>query len=130
MLRRVIYPGRRLCRISDYGSLDDPMRCRTLLAYAALQNLKPGVTCPPILITAVDYDDSVLPADSFKFAAQLQADQPGNAPLLIRIESKADHGVGKPTTKIVEEAADRYAFLARVLGVGDEAQVAHGHRVA
>jgi len=107
--------------ISDYGSSDDPRQFRTLLAYSPLQNLKPGVTYPPTLITTADHDDRVFPAHSFKFAAQLQADQAGDAPVLIRVESKAGHGVGKPTTKIIEEAADRYAFLVRVLGIADQA---------
>jgi len=103
--------------ISDYGSPEDPNQFETLLKYSPLHNLKPGVAYPPTLITTADHDDRVFPAHSFKFAAQLQADQAGDAPVLIRIESKAGHGAGKPTTKVIEEAADRYAFLVRVLAI-------------
>jgi prolyl oligopeptidase len=102
---------------SDYGSSDDAHEFKTILKYSPLHNLKPGVAYPPTLITTADHDDRVYPAHSFKFAAQLQADQAGDAPVLIRIESKAGHGAGKPTTKLIEEAADKYAFLVRVLGI-------------
>ncbi len=67
------------------------------------------------MITTADHDDRVVPAHSFKFAAALQAAQSGDAPVLIRIETKAGHGAGKPTSKIIEEAADRWAFLFRSL---------------
>jgi prolyl oligopeptidase len=69
------------------------------------------------LITTADHDDRVVPGHSFKFAAALQAAQAGPQPVLIEIETKAGHGAGKPTTKIIEEQADRFAFLVRVLGL-------------
>jgi prolyl oligopeptidase len=69
------------------------------------------------MITTADHDDRVVPAHSFKFAARLQEAQGGPAPILIRIETKAGHGAGKPTSKIIEEAADRYAFLAKNLNM-------------
>ncbi|MFN2461672.1 MAG: prolyl oligopeptidase family protein [Candidatus Velthaea sp.] len=102
---------------SDYGSSDDAEQFRTLLAYSPLHNLKAGVAYPATLITTADHDDRVFPAHSFKFAAQLQHVQSGDAPTLIRIESKAGHGAGKPTAKLIAEAADRHTFLVRVLDV-------------
>ena len=84
-----------------------------------LQNIKPGTKYPATLITTADHDDRVVPAHSFKFAATIQAAQAGPAPVLIRIETKAGHGAGKPTSKIIEEAADRYAFLAKSLHMDD-----------
>ncbi len=100
---------------SEYGSPDDPEEFKTLYAYSPLHNLKPGTAYPATLITTADHDDRVVPAHSFKFAAALQAAHAGNAPVLIRIETKAGHGAGKPTAKIIEEAADKWAFLVRTL---------------
>jgi prolyl oligopeptidase len=102
---------------ADYGSSDEPDAFDYLLAYSPLHNLKPGTAYPATLIVTADHDDRVFPAHSFKFAAALQAAQGGDAPVLIRIETKAGHGAGKPTGKIIAEAADRYAFLVKVLGV-------------
>ena len=102
---------------SDYGDPDVAADFETLLAYSPLHNLKAGTHYPPTLITTSDHDDRVAPAHSFKFAAALQAAQGGPAPVLIRIETKAGHGAGKPTTKIIEERADIYAFLVRTLGM-------------
>jgi prolyl oligopeptidase len=102
---------------SDYGSPDDPSEFRTLYAYSPLHNLQPGTAYPATLITTADRDDRVVPAHSFKFAAALQAAQAGSAPVLIRIETQAGHGAGKPTSKQIEEAADRWAFLAHTLAV-------------
>ncbi len=104
--------------VDDYGSSDDPEQFRALRAYSPLHNIKPGTSYPPTLITTADHDDRVVPAHSFKFAAALQAAQSGDAPVLIRIETKAGHGAGKPTAKLIEEAADQWAFLVRVLGIG------------
>ncbi len=101
---------------SDYGSPDNPDEFKALYAYSPLHNLKPGVKYPPTLITTADHDDRVVPAHSFKFAAALQAAQAGDAPVLIRIETRAGHGAGKPTSKLIEELADTYAFLIKVLG--------------
>jgi prolyl oligopeptidase len=83
-----------------------------------LHHLKKGVSYPPTLIFTSDHDDRVVPAHSFKFAATLQADQAGNAPVLIRIETKSGHGGGRPTSKSIEEVADRWAFLDEALGMG------------
>jgi len=101
--------------VSDYGSSDDADEFKALFAYSPLHNIKPGTSYPPTLITTADHDDRVWPGHSFKFAAALQAAQAGSAPILIRIETKAGHGAGKPTSKIIEELADRWAFLVKTL---------------
>ncbi|MEA5616230.1 prolyl oligopeptidase family protein [Cronbergia sp. UHCC 0137] len=102
---------------SEYGSAENPEEFKTLYAYSPLHNLKSGTTYPATLITTADHDDRVVPAHSFKFAAALQEVHIGDAPVLIRIETKAGHGAGKPTAKIIEEAADKWAFLVRVLEI-------------
>jgi prolyl oligopeptidase len=102
--------------VSDYGSAEaDADQFRTLLAYSPLHNLKPGTEYPATLIVTGDHDDRVVPGHSFKFAAALQAAQAGPAPTLIRIQTRAGHGFGKPTAIQIEEAADVWAFLAAVL---------------
>lgn len=103
--------------VSDYGSPDDPEGFKTLYRYSPLHNLKAGTCYPPTLVTTADHDDRVVPAHSFKFISALQAAQGCDNPVLIRIETKAGHGGGKPTQKIIEEATDQYAFLVRVLEV-------------
>jgi prolyl oligopeptidase len=104
--------------VSDYGSPDNPEEFAALLAYSPYHNLKPGTRYPATLVVTSDHDDRVVPAHSFKFAAALQAAQaPDASPTLIRIETRAGHGAGKPTTKIIEEAADIRAFLVRELGM-------------
>ena len=103
--------------VSDYGSSDNPEEFKALHAYSPLHNIRPGTHYPPTLITTADHDDRVIPGHSFKFAATLQAAQAGTAPVLIRIETKAGHGAGKPTSKLIEEVADRWAFLVRVLRI-------------
>jgi prolyl oligopeptidase len=100
---------------AEYGSPDEPDEFPALYAYSPLHNLKPGTTYPATLITTADHDDRVVPAHSFKFAAALQAAHRGAAPVLIRIDTKAGHGAGKPTAKMIEEISDRYAFLVEVL---------------
>jgi prolyl oligopeptidase len=102
---------------SDYGSSDDPEQFKALYAYSPLHNLRAGTKYPPTLITTADHDDRVVPGHSFKFAATLQADQAGPAPVLIRIETKAGHGAGKPVSKQIEELADVWAFAAHSLGM-------------
>ncbi|MBE9037233.1 prolyl oligopeptidase family serine peptidase [aff. Roholtiella sp. LEGE 12411] len=102
---------------SEYGSPDNPEEFKALYAYSPLHNLKPDTAYPATLITTADHDDRVVPAHSFKFAAALQAAQAGDAPTLIRIETKAGHGAGKPTAKIIEEASDKWAFVMRTLDV-------------
>ncbi|HEX5240134.1 MAG TPA: prolyl oligopeptidase family serine peptidase [Candidatus Limnocylindrales bacterium] len=96
---------------SDYGSADDPDQFRTLLSYSPLHNCRPGVKYPPTLVTTGDHDDRVVPGHSFKFAAALQAAQAGDAPILLRVDTDAGHGVGKPVSKLIDERADVIAFL-------------------
>jgi prolyl oligopeptidase len=103
--------------VTEYGSADSVAQFPFLRAYSPLHNLKPGTRYPATFVTTADHDDRVVPGHSFKFAAALQGAQAGPAPVLIRIETKAGHGAGKPTAKIIEEAADRWAFLVRVLGM-------------
>ena len=103
--------------VPEYGSSDDPQHFPYLLGYSPLHNLKPGTAYPPTLVLTADHDDRVVPSHSFKFASALQAAQGGDAPCLIRIETRAGHGAGIPTSKRIEEAADRWAFLANHLGM-------------
>ncbi|HEY6483526.1 MAG TPA: prolyl oligopeptidase family serine peptidase [Steroidobacteraceae bacterium] len=102
---------------SDYGSVDDPEQFRALLAYSPLQNVKPGIHYPPTLITTGDHDDRVFPAHSFKFTAAMQHADPHGNPILLRIETRAGHGQGKPTSKLIEETADIDAFILKAMGV-------------
>jgi len=102
---------------SDYGSPENPDEFAALRTYSPLHNIRPGINYPATMITTGDHDDRVVPAHSFKFAAALQAAQAGPAPTLIRIETKAGHGAGKPTAKIIEEASDKLAFLVKNLGM-------------
>jgi prolyl oligopeptidase len=104
--------------VSDYGSSDTPEGFKYLSAYSPLHTVKSGANYPAVLVTTADHDDRVHPGHSFKYTAALQAAVAGNAaagPALIRIETKAGHGAGKPTTKIIEEAADKMAFAAHFL---------------
>nr|WP_199756696.1 prolyl oligopeptidase family serine peptidase [Tautonia sociabilis] len=101
----------------DYGSAEVPEEFPALYAYSPYHNVKDGTCYPPTLIVTADHDDRVYPAHSFKFAAALQAAQGCDNPILIRIETRAGHGAGKPTAKIIEEAADEMAFLVDQLGV-------------
>jgi prolyl oligopeptidase len=96
---------------AEYGNPDNKQDFETLYAYSPLHNLKAGTAYPATMITTADHDDRVVPAHSFKFAAALQAAHQGDNPVLIRIETKAGHGAGKPTSKIIEEAADKWGFL-------------------
>ena len=102
---------------SDYGSAETKEGFETLVAYSPLHNIRTGAEYPPVLITTADHDDRVVPAHSFKYAAALQKAQTGDAPILIRIETRAGHSAGKPTSKQIEEATDKWAFLVRTLGV-------------
>jgi prolyl oligopeptidase len=101
----------------EFGSSADAKDFANLLKYSPLHNLKPGTCYPPTLVMTADHDDRVVPAHSFKFAAALQAAQSCGNPTLIRIETKAGHGAGKPTSKSIDEATDKWAFLVKVLGV-------------
>lgn len=104
---------------SDYGSSETKEGFDTLIKYSPLHNLRSGIRYPATFITTADHDDRVVPGHSFKFAAALQAAQAGPAPALIRIETKAGHGAGKPTSKAIEERTDMFAFLVRVLKMED-----------
>ncbi len=102
---------------SDYGDPEIKEDFEVALKYSPLHNIKAGVAYPPTLVTTGDHDDRVVPAHSHKFIAALQAAQKGRAPVLTRIETKAGHGAGKPTAKIIEERADQWAFLTATLGM-------------
>src|SRR6266702_4132053 len=101
--------------VTEYGSADSSAQFPTLYAYSPLHRIKPGTPYPATLVTTADHDDRVVPGHSFKFAAALQAAQAGPRPVLIEIETKAGHGAGKPTSKLIEEQADRWAFLVQAL---------------
>lgn len=101
----------------EYGSSDKKEDFEYLIKYSPLHQLKSGVKYPATLITTADHDDRVVPAHSFKFAATLQDKYQGDQPMLIRIETKAGHGAGKPTAKMIEEAADVWSFVFQNLGI-------------
>ena len=103
--------------VDDYGSSDEPNEFKALYAYSPYHNLKKGTKYPATLVTTADTDDRVVPGHSFKFIAELQYCQGGPAPVLARIETKAGHGAGKPTAKLIEEVADQWAFLVKNLNV-------------
>jgi len=105
--------------VTDYGSADSASQFPYLYKYSPLHNIRAGTKYPATLVTTADHDDRVVPGHSFKFTATLQAAQAGPAPVLIEIETKAGHGAGKPTSKIIEEQADRFAFLVRNLGMSE-----------
>ena len=108
---------------SDYGSPENLEEFKALYAYSPYHNLKPGTAYPPTLITTADHDDRVVPAHSFKFAAAIQRDNAGPHPTLIRIETRAGHGGGKPVSKRIDEAADELSFLFNALrggGTGEQ----------
>ncbi|MCW5950345.1 MAG: S9 family peptidase [Pyrinomonadaceae bacterium] len=102
---------------SDYGDPANEADFKAMYAYSPYHNAKPGTKYPATLVTTADHDDRVFPAHSFKYAAAMQYAQAGTAPVLIRIETKAGHGAGKPTSKQIEELADVYAFLFKNLGM-------------
>ena len=101
----------------DYGSSDNEEEFHYLLGYSPLHNLKTGTCYPATLVTTADHDDRVVPAHSFKFAATLQEKQSCEKPVLIRIETKAGHGAGKPISKMIDEAADMWSFTMYNLGM-------------
>ena len=103
---------------SDYGTSEDSKEMfEYLKGYSPLHNLKPGTQYPATMVITADHDDRVVPAHSFKFAATLQECNDGTNPTLIRIESKAGHGAGKPMSKVLEEQADTYAFIMYNMGM-------------
>ncbi|TAK59732.1 MAG: S9 family peptidase, partial [Bacteroidetes bacterium] len=103
--------------IDDYGSSDDSTQFKNLYSYSPLHNIREGVQYPATFATTADHDDRVVPAHSFKYMATLQEKYKGENPVLIRIETKAGHGGGKPTTKQIEEWTDMYAFTFWNMGV-------------
>jgi len=103
--------------VTDYGSADSAAQFPYLYKYSPLHNIRVGTRYPATLVTTADHDDRVVPGHSFKFTAALQAAQAGPQPVLIEIETKAGHGAGKPTSKLIEEQADRFAFLVKNLAV-------------
>jgi prolyl oligopeptidase len=105
--------------VDDYGSPDKAEEFASLVKYSPYHNLKPGTKYPPTMVITADTDDRVVPGHSFKFAARLQYCHKGDAPVLARIETRAGHGAGKPTAKLIEEVADEYAFLWKVLKMGE-----------
>jgi prolyl oligopeptidase len=110
--------------ISEYGSADDPAQFKFLYAYSPLHQVKDGVAYPATLVTTADTDDRVAPGMAKKFAARLQEATAGTDPILIRVETKAGHGAGKPVTKQIDDAADIYTFLMWQLGMFEEAPAA------
>lgn len=103
--------------VDDYGDPAQPQDFEALYAYSPYHNIETGRDYPAILITTADTDDRVVPGHSFKYAAALQAANIGNEPHLIRIETRAGHGSGKPTEKVIEEYADMWGFLAEHTGL-------------
>src|SRR5205823_6407320 len=99
----------------EYGSPDNPEDFKVLRTYSPLHNVKVGTKYPPTLITTADHDDRVMPGHSLKYAAALQQAQEGPAPILLRVDTRSGHGAGKPTSKQVDEWADRFAFLGYAL---------------
>ncbi len=102
---------------SEYGSVDNPVEFRAMLAYSPVQNTRAGVNYPATLITTADHDDRVFPAHSFKFTAALQHADPHGRPILLRVETRAGHGAGEPTSKRIAEIADIYAFVLDAMGL-------------
>src|SRR3954463_2166528 len=100
---------------SDYGSSDDPAQFLYLQQYSPLHNIKAGTCYPPTLAFTADHDDRVVPGHTFKYVATMQAAQACPNPVLVRIETKSGHGAGRPTTKLIDEAADRFSFLVKEL---------------
>lgn len=96
--------------VNDYGSSDDSIQFENLKKYSPVHNIREGVNYPATLVTTADHDDRVVPAHSFKYVSTLQEKYKGPNPVMIRIETSAGHGAGKPTSKIIEEAADVYSF--------------------
>jgi len=101
----------------EYGKSDSAVQFNYLVKYSPLHNVKKGTHYPATMIMTADHDDRVVPAHSFKFAAELQSKHEGPNPVLIRIDSKAGHGAGKPTSKLIDDAADLWSFVMWNLGM-------------
>jgi prolyl oligopeptidase len=104
---------------SDYGSVDNPEEFRALYKYSPYHNVRPGVNYPATLIMTGDHDDRVFPAHSFKFAAAMQHADPHGQPILLRVETRAGHGQGMPTAKLIDEVVDMYAFVLKAFGLSE-----------
>jgi prolyl oligopeptidase len=104
---------------SDYGSVDNSEEFRALYKYSPYHNVRPGVNYPATLIMTGDHDDRVFPAHSFKFAAAVQHADPHGQPLLLRVETRAGHGQGMPTAKLIDEVVDMYAFVLKAFGLSE-----------
>jgi prolyl oligopeptidase len=102
---------------SDYGDPTNADDFKAMYAYSPYHNAKPGTKYPPTLVTTADHDDRVFPAHSFKYTAAMQAAQAGDAPVLIRIQTRGGHGAGLPTALAIEQQADIYAFLVKALNM-------------
>ncbi len=102
---------------TDYGTSDNEEEFKALYKYSPIHNIKSGVSYPATLVTTADHDDRVVPAHSFKFISTLQEKQKGDNPVLIRIDTKAGHGAGKPTGKLIDEQADIFTFMFYNLGM-------------
>ena len=105
--------------VTDYGSSDDSTQFEYIYKYSPLHNIKDGVEYPAVLVTTADHDDRVVPAHSFKYIATLQEKYKGKNPVMIRIETMAGHGAGKPVSKIIDEIGDMYAFAFYNVGIKD-----------
>lgn len=103
--------------VNDYGSSDDSLQFKNLVAYSPIHNISSTLNYPAVLVTTADHDDRVVPAHSFKYIATLQEKYKGMNPVLIRIETSAGHGGGKPLSKSIEELADMYSFAWWNLGI-------------
>jgi prolyl oligopeptidase len=103
--------------VPDFGSSENPEEYKAIRKYSPLHNIREGTKYPPTFIVTADHDDRVVPGHSFKYAAAMQHAQGGNAPVLIRIETKAGHGGGKPISKVIGETGDEYTFLVKALGM-------------
>jgi prolyl oligopeptidase len=106
--------------VDDYGYPSKEADWKVLRAYSPYHNIKTGVAYPAMLVTTADTDDRVVPGHSFKYTAALQAAAPNGKPHLIRIETRAGHGSGKPTDKVVAEGADVLSFLAQWTGLSPQ----------
>jgi prolyl oligopeptidase len=104
---------------SDYGSVDNAEEFRALFRYSPYHNVRPGSSYPATLIMTGDHDDRVFPAHSFKFAAAMQHADPRGQPILLRVETRAGHGQGMPTAKLIDEVVDMYAFVLKAFGLSE-----------
>jgi prolyl oligopeptidase len=103
--------------VREYGSSDIEEQFNFLIKYSPIHNIRKGLNYPATLVTTADHDDRVVPLHSYKYIATLQEKYKGSNPVMIRVETKAGHGMGKPTDKMIEEWADTWAFMFYNMGV-------------